>query len=95
MVERAVAIQKKRYEKENFRFNSQLPSSKTAIYIPLDAEGGAFMHRLYRKMELSMRSYYKIIRVARTIADIDGDEFVGVKHLAEASCYRFPDYIGG
>ena len=95
LVEKAVKIQKARYEKEQFRFNSQLPSSKTSEYIPLDEEAGAFMHKLYKKLNLSMRAYYKIIRVARTIADLDGDEWVQVKHLAEAACYRFPEYMGG
>ena len=42
-----------------------------------------------------MRSLYKLLRVSRTIADYDGDSDVSVKHLAEAACYRFPDYLGG
>ncbi|MBR5761408.1 MAG: hypothetical protein IKX87_05220, partial [Lachnospiraceae bacterium] len=46
-------------------------------------------------MNLSMRSFYKMIKVARTIADFDGDEKVTMKHLSEASLYRFPEYIGG
>ncbi len=95
MVAKAVTVQKKRYKNEEFSFNSQIPSSKTTEYIPLSKEAGKFMHDIYKKLKLSMRAYYKIIRVARTIADIDGDDTVMVKHLAEASCYRFPDYIGG
>lgn len=95
MVERAVGVQKKRYEKENFRFNSQIPASKIGEYIKLSKECNDFAMSLYTKMQLSMRSYYKILRVARTIADIDGDEDVQVRHVAEASCYRFPDYLGG
>lgn len=95
MVKRAVEIQKERYKNETFGFNSGLPSSKTSVYVPLGEKEGKFMHDLYKKLGLSMRAYYKIIRVARTIADIDGEETVKVKHLAEASCYRFPDYMRG
>lgn len=93
-VEAAVERQKERFRGEKIRFNSQIPSSKITEYIPLSEEAASFMHSMYRKLGLSMRAYYKIIRVARTIADYDGDDRVEIKHLAEASCYRFPDYMG-
>ena len=54
-----------------------------------------FIYSLYDSLKLSMRSFYKLLKVARTIADLDGDETVTIKHIAEASCYRFPDYMGG
>lgn len=91
-VERAVAIQKERFKNESFRFNSEIPASKINEYIPLGSEENEFIYSLYENLNLSMRSFHKILKVARTIADIDGDEYVEVKHLAEASCYRFPDY---
>jgi len=94
-VERAVFAQEKRYEGESFRFNSLIPTAKIAEYIPLGKKENDFIYSAYESMNLSMRSFYKLIRVARTIADFDGDENVEVKHLAEASCYRFPDYIRG
>ena len=94
-VENAVLIQSKRYEKENFKFNAFLPSSKIFKYVLLGKEEYDFAYSLYESMNLSMRSFYKIIKVARTIADFDGDDEVKVKHLAEASLYRFPEYIGG
>ncbi|MBO4678032.1 MAG: YifB family Mg chelatase-like AAA ATPase [Lachnospiraceae bacterium] len=93
-VEAAVLIQSKRYEKESFKFNSLLPSSKIFKYIPLGKNEYDFAYSLYESMNLSMRSFYKMIKVARTIADFDGDENVEVKHLSEASLYRFPEYIG-
>lgn len=94
-VERAVETQKKRYESENFKFNSELPTSKIAQYVPLSPEAKEYIYSVYEELKLSMRSFYKLIRVARTIADFDGDENVEVKHLCEATCYRFPEYIGG
>lgn len=92
MVERAVMMQKKRYKNENFRFNSEIPSAKINEYVPLGEKENEFIYSLYENLNLSMRSFHKIIKVARTIADIDGDEYVRINHLAEASCYRFPDY---
>lgn len=94
LVNRAVRIQKNRYRGESFRFNSQIPASKIKDYIKLSEECNEFALSLYSKMQLSMRSFYKILRVARTIADIDGEEEIKIRHLAEASCYRFPDYLG-
>ncbi|SCX08500.1 magnesium chelatase family protein [Lachnospiraceae bacterium YSD2013] len=94
-VEAAVLVQSKRYENESFKFNSLLPSSKIHKYIPLGKEEYDYAYSLYENMNLSMRSFYKMIKVARTIADFDGDEKVTMKHLSEASLYRFPEYIGG
>lgn len=92
MVEKAVKRQEERYKNDSFRFNSEIPSSKINEYVPLGPEENEFVYSLYESLNLSMRSFHKILKVARTIADLDGDEYVKVKHLAEASCYRFPDY---
>ncbi len=94
-VEAAVNRQKERYKDENFKFNAELPGAKIAKYVPLGVNETDFVNSLYESMKLSMRSLYKLLRVSRTIADYDGDADVTVKHLAEAACYRFPDYLGG
>lgn len=95
MVERAVETQRKRYQNEAFSFNSELTASKIDEYIRLGDAEKEFIFAMYEDMNMSMRSYHKLIKVARTIADIDGDEEIAIKHLAEASCYRFPEYTGG
>lgn len=95
MVEAAVKRQEERYHDENFKFNSLIPSSKISKYIPLGNEENEFIYSVYENMNLSMRSFFKLMKVARTIADIDGADRVEIKHLAEASCYRFPEYIRG
>ena len=46
------------------------------------------MEQIFYMMNLSARSYHKILKVARTIADIDDEENITVKHLGEAVCYR-------
>ena len=94
-VKAAVRVQEMRYRDESFKFNSLVPTSKINKYIPLGPNESDFVYSAYESMNMSMRSFYKLIRVARSIADYDGDEKVEIKHLAEASCYRFPEYMGG
>ena len=91
----AVLRQKKRFEHENFKFNSFIPSSKMDEYVKLGKSEQDLSFSMYDSMKLSMRSFYKIMRVARTIADFSDSETVTVKHLSEACCYRFPNYFGG
>ena len=76
-------------------FSRSNDSGKVSSFVPLKKEANDFAFYMYESMNLSMRSFYKLIRVARTIADFEGDTDVEVKHLAEAACYRFPDYMGG
>ena len=49
------------------------------------------MERIYEKLHLSARAYHKILKVARTIADLDASEQITVRHLTEAVCYRSLD----
>ena len=46
------------------------------------------MEEVYEKMKLSVRGYHRILKVARTIADVEGDKEIGTKHIMEAVCYR-------
>ena len=59
----------------------------------LDGTGTALMKTAYESMALSARSYDRILRVARTIADLDGSETIQASHLAEAIQYRTTDYL--
>jgi magnesium chelatase family protein len=56
----------------------------------LDAEGASLLRRAAARLELSARSRTRILRVARTIADLGGDAFVHASHLAEALQFRWP-----
>lgn len=87
-VEEARKMQKDRYRNEKYRYNSQLPSSDMEKYCKLGEREKKLMDKAYKKMGLSVRAYYKIIRVARTIADIQGDENIKENHIAEALGYR-------
>ena len=75
------AIQKKRYQKEDFQFNSQIPAARIAEYCALSKDQEKYMKKIYKQ-------YHKILKVARTLADMDGSENILDAHLNEAVCYR-------
>ncbi|MCL2351034.1 MAG: YifB family Mg chelatase-like AAA ATPase, partial [Firmicutes bacterium] len=84
----ALEVQKRRYKDENIRFNSMLSSSMIEKYCALGKEEQAIIKSAYNRLGMSARAYHKILRVSRTIADLDGAEEITVKHLAEAIGYR-------
>ena len=84
-------LQRNRYQKENWYFNSQIPVAKLKIYCVLGKKEAAYMERIYEKLQLSARAYHKIIKLSRTIADLEGSERITTRHLTEAVCYRSLD----
>lgn len=87
-VEKAVAIQKERYKGTSYKFNSQVKSKDINKYFNIDKDAVAYLDTVFEKLGLSARAYYKIIRVARTIADLDNSDTVNTTHISEAACYR-------
>lgn len=87
----AQAIQRERYRNENWYFNSQIPVARLSQYCVLEKKELAYMERIYEKLQLSARAYHKIIKLSRTIADLEGDGRITTRHLAEAVCYRSLD----
>lgn len=87
-VEKAVAIQKQRYTNTSYSFNSQISSKDIKKYCKMEKETEEFLDNIFEKLNLSARAYYKIIRVARTIADLDESEIIKTEHISEAACYR-------
>lgn len=81
-------IQKERYEGLSICTNSHISSAQLEEYCSLGKEETAFMKQAFETMRLSARGYHKILRVARTIADLDGEEQIRLPHLQEALCYR-------
>jgi magnesium chelatase family protein len=85
-VDRARAIQAQRGV-----LNAQLPASRLRKLCRLDDAGERTLEMAVRKMGLSARAHDRILKVARTIADIGGSEAVLAKHVAEAVGYRSLD----
>jgi magnesium chelatase family protein len=81
-------IQCERYKEEPFFHNSQIPASKLKEYCYLGEKEHRYMENIYEKMALTGRTYHKILRVARTIADMEQVKDIQLKHLNEAICYR-------
>ena len=81
-------LQEERYKEYGFKFNSQIPNSMINKFCSLGAEESEFMEEMYEKYNLTARTYHKVLRVARTIADMDGKQDILICHLQEALLYR-------
>ena len=84
----AVDIQKRRYAQETFYYNSQIPASRLKEFCQMIMEGEALLKQMFGKMVLSARGCHRILRVARTCADLSGSEIIGREHVLEACCFR-------
>ncbi|MCR5847528.1 MAG: YifB family Mg chelatase-like AAA ATPase [Lachnospiraceae bacterium] len=81
-------IQEERFKGNKIRFNSEMTIREIEKYCKLEPADEVFLEKAFRNMRLSARAYHKILRVARTIADLDGKERITKRHLAEALNYR-------
>ena len=92
-VEAAQKIQRERYAQKECRwnFNSQLPSAALSGFCFLGSEEQKTMETAFEKLHLSARAYHRIIKVARTIADLEGEARIRTVHLLEAIGYRAMD----
>ena len=87
----ALEWQKKRFEGTTYRFNAQIQGADVARYCPLGTKEERLLQSAFRTMGLSARGYHRILKVARTIADLDHSEKIREIHLTEAICYRLTD----
>ena len=90
-VMRARKIQEERFAGTGISFNSQMTPKEIDKYCKLGTVEQAFMEHTFCTMELSARAYHKILKLARTIADLDGSERIEKIHLMEAFSYRMSD----
>lgn len=84
-------MQETRYAKEIIKYNSHLSPALIKKYCKLDSKEENYLGEIYDKLKLSTRSYHKIIKVSRTIADLAGSDMIQENHLKEAICYRTID----
>lgn len=90
-VNAARSIQAQRYAGGSFTSNAYMDTKALAKYCHLDGDGEALMKGAFDALGLTARSYDRILRVARTIADLDSSEDITPIHLAEAIQYRTYD----
>lgn len=87
-VEAGRRIQKERFKTDEILYNSQMNQSMIRKYCSLSREDETFFREVYQKKRFSARVYAKILKVARTIADLEESEQILHKHLCEAIGYR-------
>lgn len=90
-VEAARKMQLERFEGEDITTNAEMNNKMIDRYCPLSEECRTVMGKIMERMELSMRAYYRIVKVARTIADLENAVEIESRHLVEAASYRFLD----
>lgn len=88
-------LQEKRYEmEEGIHCNAQMSSKDLARYCQIDEAGNAILKRAMDSLGLSARAYDRILKVARTVADLEKSESISASHLAEAIQFRSLDREG-
>lgn len=87
-IEAARQIQKQRFGDRDIFFNSEMNGRDIREYCGLLPEDEAFFREIFKRMRLSARGCQKILKVARTIADLAGEECIRREHLSEAVGYR-------
>lgn len=91
-VEAAREIQAERYKHEGILYNSQLSSKQSEKYCILTKKAEQIMRTAFEQLKLSARMYHRVLRVARTIADLESAEEITEKHVSEAVMYRRNDF---
>jgi len=85
---KAHEIQKKRFKGRRIRFNSQMGRKEIKEFCKMSEEAEEMLLKAVRTFGLSARAYTRVLKLSRTIADLDGSELIEVKHIAEALSYR-------
>lgn len=85
---KARKIQQERYQQDGVYCNAALTGALLKRYCALPQDAAALLHMAVDRMGMSMRAYSRVLKVARTIADLAGEESIRAEHVAEAIQYR-------
>ena len=94
-VENARTAQRNRYHLRKIRCNAELESRELAKYCAVSSEGEQLLKMAIQELGFSARAYHKCLKVARTIADLEGSEPIQTAHVAESIHYRSLDRTQG
>jgi len=83
-VEAARAIQRRRFADEPFVSNSEMSSEAVKRFCRLESDSAALLRQAVDKMRLSARAYFRVLKLARTIADLAAEDDISAAHIAEA-----------
>lgn len=83
-----------RFQGTSLQFNSQLDGKAVERFCSLGKEEQELFEEIVKQKQFSARAYYRCLKVARTIADLEDSERIGKKHLLEALCYRNEKWLG-
>lgn len=92
-IQAARNLQRKRFKGTKIKSNAEMQTRDIKQYCPLDNDSLNLLRQAVSQMNLTARSYYRVIKLARTIADLAGEEKMVVSHLAEALQYRPKELI--
>lgn len=87
-VKQARNLQRERFQGTSYRFNADIQAADMERFCSLGTEEQRLMEQLYQSMGLSARTYHRILKVSRTIADLSGCSRIDTSHILEAACYR-------
>ncbi|MEG1710205.1 MAG: YifB family Mg chelatase-like AAA ATPase [Clostridia bacterium] len=90
-VNKSREIQNLRFKDTNIFSNAQMNNAQLNEFCKIDSKSDALLLSAYQKLHLSARAYTRILKVARTIADLEGEENILSRHVAEAILYRSLD----
>ena len=87
-VANAVQVQKNRYKTIKINYNSQMNTRHINKYCVLSEDAKNLLEKAFKQSNLTARSYHRILKVSRTIADLDFSEIIELNHIAEALNFR-------
>ena len=87
----AHARQTRRFTDQDIHTNARMRAKDIRRYCSVDDEGGRLLETAVKKLGLSARAYTRVLKVSRTVADLEGSETIRSAHIAEAIQYRSLD----